>query len=177
MRPALNLRGLQSAQVGAQARNAIPTEASASIDFRLVPDQTPAKVRERLEAHLRQQGFHIVFEEPSLETRRAHPRIVRLTWDTGYPGARTSMDLPASRAVLQAVEETVGGSLVRVPMLGGSVPMYLFTDALQVPVIIVPIVNHDNNQHAAHENLRLQNLWDGIDVYANLFARLGVVWR
>ncbi len=177
MRPALNLRGLKSAQVGEQARNAIPTEASASIDFRLVPDQTPAKVRERLEAHLRQQGFHIVSEEPTMETRRAHPRIVRLTWDTGYPGARTSMDLPASRAVLRTLEETVGGSLVRVPMLGGSIPMYLFTDTLKVPVIIVPIVNHDNNQHAAHENLRLQNLWDGIDVYANLFARLGVVWR
>jgi acetylornithine deacetylase/succinyl-diaminopimelate desuccinylase-like protein len=177
MRPALNLRGLKSAQVGAQARNAIPTEASASIDFRLVPDQTPAKVRERLEAHLRQQGFHIVSEEPTLETRRAHPRIVRLTWDTGYPGARTSMDLLPSRAVLQTVEEMVGESLVRVPMLGGSIPMYLFTDTLKVPVIIVPIVNHDNNQHAAHENLRLQNLWDGIDVYANLFARLGVVWR
>jgi acetylornithine deacetylase/succinyl-diaminopimelate desuccinylase-like protein len=177
MRPALNLRGLKSAQVGEQARNAIPTEASASIDFRLVPDQTPAKVRERLEAHLRTKGFHIVSEEPTLETRRAHPRIVRLTWDMGYPGARTPMDLPASRAVLQAVKETAGESLVRVPLLGGSIPMYLFTDTLKVPVIIVPMVNHDNNQHAAHENLRLQNLWDGIDVYANLFARLGVVWR
>lgn len=176
MRPALNLRGLAAAGVGAKARNAIPTEASASIDFRLVPDLTPEKVREAMEAHLRRQGFHVVHEEPDVETRRAHPRIVRLVWDKGYSGARTSMDLPASRAVLQAVGEAVDGPLIRVPMLGGSVPISLFTEVLPVPMIIVPIVNHDNNQHAAYENLRLQNLWDGIEVFAQLFARLGPAW-
>lgn len=177
MRPALNLRGLAAAGVREKARNAIPTEAAASIDFRLVPDLTPEIVREKLEAHLRRQGFHVVHEEPDPETRRAHPRIVRLVWGDGYPGARTGMDLPASRAVLQVVGEAVEGPLVQVPMLGGSVPMYLFTDALEVPVIAVPVVNHDNNQHAAHENLRLQNLWDGIEVFAHLFARLGTAWR
>ena len=36
-----------------------------------------------------------------------------------------------------------------------------------------PIANHDDNQHAANENLRLQNLWDGIEIYAALFAGLG----
>ena len=49
--------------------------------------------------------------------------------------------------------------------------MYLFAEILTTPVIGVPIVNHDNNQHAANENLRLQNLWDGIEVYAALMAR------
>jgi acetylornithine deacetylase/succinyl-diaminopimelate desuccinylase-like protein len=176
MRPALNLRGLSAAGVGAKARNAIATEASASIDFRLVPDLTPEIVRERMEAHLRQKGFWVVHEEPDLETRRAHARIVRLDWESGYAGARTSMDLPVSRAVSQVVSEVTGEPLIRVPMLGGSVPISLFTEALPVPMIIVPIVNHDNNQHAANENLRLQNLWDGIEVFAQLFARLGPAW-
>ena len=58
------------------------------------------------------------------------------------------------------------------PMMGGSAPLYDFADALQVPVIGLPIVNHDNSQHAANENLRLRNLWDGIDVYAALLAEL-----
>ena len=52
--------------------------------------------------------------------------------------------------------------------------MYLFEEVLAVPVIGLPIANHDNNQHAANENLRLQNLWDGIEVYAALIARLGL---
>jgi acetylornithine deacetylase/succinyl-diaminopimelate desuccinylase-like protein len=175
MRPALNLRGLKCADVGAGARNAIPTEASASIDFRLVPDQTPEKVRERTEAHLKSQGWWVVHEEPSPEIRLAHPKIVRLTWDEGYAAARTSMDLPVSKAVVKTVEEMLGEPVIQVPMLGGSVPISLFLEGLPAPappILVVPIVNHDNNQHAAHENLRLQNLWDGIEVFAALFARL-----
>ena len=172
MRPALNIRGLHSAQVGRGARNAIPTEASASIDFRLVPDQTPDKVRERTEAHVRSLGFHVVHEAPDVETRRAHPKVVRLRWDDGYAAARTSMDLPVSRAVIKTVEAMLGEPVLQVPMLGGSVPISMFVDTLRVPVITMPIVNHDNNQHAAHENLRLQNLWDGIEAYAALFAGL-----
>jgi acetylornithine deacetylase/succinyl-diaminopimelate desuccinylase-like protein len=62
------------------------------------------------------------------------------------------------------------------PTMGGSLPLYLFDEVLATPIITVPIVNHDNNQHAANENLRLQNLWDGIEVYAALLARLGGAW-
>jgi len=40
------------------------------------------------------------------------------------------------------------------------------------PTIILPIANHDDNQHAPNENLRLQNLWDGIETFAGLFAGL-----
>ena len=176
MRPALNLDGLRSAQVGAQARNAIPTEATAAIDFRLVPDQTPAKVRASVEEHLRRAGYTLVDGEPDPAARRAHPRPVRLAWGAGYPGARTAMDLPVSRAVLAAADEAAGAPVVRMPMLGGSIPMYLFTEATAAPVILLPTVNHDNSQHAADENLRLQNLWDGIELFANLYTRLEVHW-
>ncbi len=173
MLPALNLRGLRAGAVGEEAANAIPSEATASIDFRLVPDQTPERVCERVEAFLREQGWVLVHEAPDAATRRAHPRVLRLDWSLDYAGARTDMDLPASRAVAAIVDRATGGSLVQVPMLGGSVPMVLFADTLKVPLIGVPIVNHDNRQHAANENLRLQNLWDGIEVFAALMAELG----
>jgi acetylornithine deacetylase/succinyl-diaminopimelate desuccinylase-like protein len=176
MRPALNLDGLRSAQVGAQARNAIPTEAAAAIDFRLVPDQAPAKVRAAVEAHLRRAGYTLVEGEPDPATRRTHARLVRLAWGGGYPGARTPMDLPVSRAVLAAADEAAGAPVIRVPMLGGSIPMYLFTEATAAPVILLPTVNHDNSQHAADENLRLQNLWDGIELFATLYTRLEAHW-
>jgi acetylornithine deacetylase/succinyl-diaminopimelate desuccinylase-like protein len=67
--------------------------------------------------------------------------------------------------------------VIRLPSLGGSVPMHLFARQLETPVIGFPIVNHDNNQHAADENLRLQNLWDGIEMFAAVLARWGQVWR
>jgi acetylornithine deacetylase/succinyl-diaminopimelate desuccinylase-like protein len=177
MRPALNVRALRSAQVGPQARNAIPTEATATLDFRLVPDQTPEKVRAEVEEHVRRQGFFIVHGEPDAATRREHAKVARLDWAEGYPGARTAMDLPVSHAVVQAVAEGLGRPVLQVPTLGGSIPIYVFTEVMKVPVIAVPTVNYDNNQHAADENLRLQNLWDGIEVFAGLFARLGEDWR
>jgi acetylornithine deacetylase/succinyl-diaminopimelate desuccinylase-like protein len=58
------------------------------------------------------------------------------------------------------------------PMLGGSVPMRIFADALRMPIIGVPLANYDNNQHGANENLRIQNLWDGIEIYAALLTDL-----
>ncbi len=177
MRPALNLRGISGGDVGPRATNSIPTEATASIDFRLVPDQTPEKVRARVEEHIRRQGYAILREAPDAEIRRRTPRAARLQWSSGYPAARTSMDLPVARAVTRVVEDSSGSPIVRLPMLGGSIPMYLFLDKLKTPVVGIPIVNHDNNQHAANENLRLRNLWDGIETCAALLARLGHAWR
>src|SRR4029453_19461548 len=76
----------------------------------------------------------------------------------------------------RSVEEASGAPLVRLPTLGGSVGMELFARILDRPVVGLPIVNHDNNQHAADENLRLQNLWDGIEVYAAVLTRVGARW-
>jgi len=177
LRPALNLRGISGGEIGSRATNSIPTEATASIDFRLVPDQTPERVQIRVEEHIRRQGYAILRETPEPETRRKTPRVVRVRWESGYPAARTSMNLPVSRAVAQVVEEAAGSPIMQLPMLGGSIPMYLFTEKLKTPAVGIPIVNHDNNQHAANENLRLQNLWDGIETCAALLARLGYVWR
>ncbi len=176
LRPAINLRGVAAGGVGESARNAIATEARASIGFRLVPDQTPDKVRRRFEAYLGDRGYHVVHQAPDAATRRAHPGVVRLEWGHGYPPARAPLDLPMSRAVVRVVQETIGAPIVEMPTLGGSLPLYLFQDVLDAPAIGVPMVNHDNNQHAADENLRLGNLWAGIAVYAGLMARLGPEW-
>jgi acetylornithine deacetylase/succinyl-diaminopimelate desuccinylase-like protein len=172
MRPALNIRGIKSGQVGAEAANAIPPSAVVAIDFRLVPDQTPERVRTRLESFLQAKGWTVVHQDPDLETRLAHARIVRLDWEAGYPALRTDMTAPASKAAIASAERSAGGPIAVLPMMGASVPIYLFAKALHAPVIGLPIVNHDNNQHAADENMRLQNLWDGVETYAGMMADL-----
>ncbi|HRC88366.1 MAG TPA: M20/M25/M40 family metallo-hydrolase, partial [Thermoanaerobaculia bacterium] len=175
--PALNVRGLEAGRVGAAAANAIPTVARASIDFRLVPDQTPEEVRRLVEQHFVGLGWHLLHEEPDLATRLAHPKLLRLDWEGGYRAVRTPLDLPLSRAVLAVASHAAGEKVLAVPMLGGSLPLYHFEDVLHAPLVIVPIVNHDNNQHAANENLRLANLWQGIDLFAALLAELGGAWE
>lgn len=176
--PGLNVGGLQGGRTGSGGANLIGTESSAYIDFRLVPNQSPRRVRELVEAHIRSQGFHIVREPPDSLTRREHPRIVRAAWgDEGYPAFRTSLDLPVSRAVVRTAEQALGQPVIQFPSSGGSLGIYHFDEVLKVPLIFVPIVNHDNNQHGENENLRLQNLWDGIELIAGLLARLGYEWR
>jgi acetylornithine deacetylase/succinyl-diaminopimelate desuccinylase-like protein len=172
MRPAVNIRGIRTGQVGDAAANAIPTEATVSFDFRLVPDQTPAAVRAKVEQFLQAKGWTIVSSEPDAATRLAHPRVVRLQWEAGYAALRSDMSSPAAKAVIAAAGKAARAPVVVMPMSGGSVPLYTFADNFPVPIICLPIVNHDNNQHAANENLRLKNLWDGIDVYAALLAEL-----
>ena len=95
----------------------------------------------------------------------------------GYPGYRAQMDLPVSRAMVALVGQAAGQAPVEMPNVGGSGPLYLFADILGVPIVSVAVVNHDNNQHAADENLRIQHLWDGIEPYAVLFAGLGHEWQ
>jgi acetylornithine deacetylase/succinyl-diaminopimelate desuccinylase-like protein len=173
MMPALNLRGLEAGGVGARASNSIPSQATASIDFRLVPDQTPEKVRARVEAHLRAHGYTLVHAAPTPQQRRDTPRLLHLDWEGGYAPSRTPLDAPFARAVTAAMREAVGAEVVLMPSLGGSIPMHLFVQATGRPIVGLPIANHDNNQHAADENLRLQNLWDGVDAFAGVIARLG----
>ena len=171
MLPGLNLRGIESGHVGAQASNTIPTEARASIDFRLVPNETPESIKPLVEHHLESQGYTIVREPPETATRLAKSKIVKVDWGAGYPASRTSLDLPFSRE-LANIMSAAGHDPVRLPTAGGSLPMDLFQHDNNIPVIAFPIANHDDNQHAANENLRLQNLWDGLEVFAAFFSDL-----
>jgi acetylornithine deacetylase/succinyl-diaminopimelate desuccinylase-like protein len=177
MLPALNLRGIRGGGVNELSSNTIPPEATASIDFRMVPRQTPARVKQLVEAHVRARGYFIVDHTPTTEERMAHAKIVKMVWESGYPATRVSMDSPLSRAAIRATQESVGGPIVALPTLGGSLPLHTFETVLHTPLIVLPIVNHDNNQHAQNENLRMQNLFDGIQVYAGMLARLGTYWK
>jgi len=169
--PSLNIRGLRSGNVGELATNIIPDKAEASLDARLVKGEDPHKKFEQIASFIRTQGFYVVDHEPTIEDRHAHPRLAKVIDQGGYQASRTPMDLPVSKALVRILQEATRGQTVVAPTLGGSVPMYIFED-LGLPWIGVPIVNHDNHQHSPDENLRLGNLWYGIETYAVLLAAL-----
>jgi acetylornithine deacetylase/succinyl-diaminopimelate desuccinylase-like protein len=132
--------------------------------------------------HIEGQGFHVVEEDPDMETRLRYPRIAKVTGGRGGSiASRTPMANPFVQSVTAAASAAANrafgdGALVRAPGMGGTLPLYLFTDVAQKPAIVVPVANHDNNQHAPDENLRIANLWYAIDLYAALMTMPATVF-
>ena len=168
--PALNVQGLASAGVGAATRNVIPDTATAALGLRLAKGDDARRLQDRVIAHIRSRGYHIVEQDPDQETRLRYARICKVTGRAGgYNGVRFPMDSPVAKLVLSAVE-AAHADVVRLPTLGGSLPIAPIFERLGAPVILVPIANHDNNQHGHNENIRLENLWKGIETMAALLA-------
>ncbi len=173
MKPTFNVRAIHAGDTGPQAANAIATEGEVSIDVRLVPNETPAHVRELVEGYLSKQGWFVVHETPSPAVRGAHAKVIKLDWDPGASIAtETPMDGTAAKAVAASISRTAGYPVLKLPFMGGSSGMAEIVNQMKAPMVGVAIANYDDNQHAQNENLRLQNLWDGIEVYAGLIADL-----
>ena len=165
--PSLNINGISSGDVGALARNVIPTTATAVLDLRLVKGNDHQRQAQRLIDHIRKQGFFVIDHDPTDAERKQHALIAKvIARSGGYNAERTRMDLPISIAVTAAVQSTSKDPIVKLPTSGGSLPLSIITDHLHTTTMTVPIANYDNNQHAENENLRLQNLWDGIETWA-----------
>jgi acetylornithine deacetylase/succinyl-diaminopimelate desuccinylase-like protein len=165
--PSLNINGMSSGDVGSLARNVIPTTATAVLDLRLVKGNDHKRQVQRLIEHIRREGFYVIDRDPTEADRKQHGLIAKVVMRKGgYNAERTRMDLPISLAVTEAVQSTSKDPIVRLPTLGGSLPLSIITDHLRTITITVPIANYDNNQHAENENIRLQNLWDGIETWA-----------
>ena len=169
--PSLNINGFASGDVGALARNVIPTTATAVLDLRLVKGNDHQRQTQRLIDHIRKQGYQVLDREPTDAERGQYPLLARVNARAGgYNAERTRMDLPISKSVVEAVQSTVPEKIVLLPTSGGSLPLSIITERLRTVTISVPIANYDNNQHAENENIRLQNLWNGIETWAAIMT-------
>ena len=169
--PSLNIAGIKSGDVGALSRNVIPSTANVVMDLRLVKGNDHNRQVEKLKRHIESQGFHVIDHEPTEAERLEYPHIAKFIHRSGgYNAQRTRMDLPISLAVIEAVQATSNAPIIRMPTLGGSLPLSIITETLNQPTITVPIANFDNNQHAENENILIQNLWDGIEIFASLMT-------
>jgi acetylornithine deacetylase/succinyl-diaminopimelate desuccinylase-like protein len=171
MLPTLNINGIQSANVGALAGNVIPTKAEAVLDLRLVKGNDWKRQVQKVIDHIKSKGYYVLDDkEPTDEERRNYVKLIRIKTEHGYNAQRTSMDLPISKMIQQAVQSTTKEPLVLIPSSGGSLPLVLFEEILNTKVITVPVVNYDNNQHAENENVRISYLWEGIETVAAIMA-------
>lgn len=162
--PSLNVRGMSSGWVGTAARTIIPSTAVANIDIRLVLESDGNRLLGLLEKYLLEQGYFIIPDgrEPTDEERAKHPRLVSFSGQTYYGAFRTPMDGPTGKWLTAALTNTFGKPPVQIRTMGGSVPIAPFVNTLQVPGIILPLVNPDNNQHSPNENLELRRYFAGV---------------
>lgn len=169
--PSLNVRGLVSADVGAKSRTVVPATATAEIDMRTVPETPPARLRDLLVRHVEAQGYYLVNGVPTDEERALHPKLASLTFgamDAQATASRADARSPVVRWVAASLERTFGGPPVVIRTMGGTVPTRAIVDPLGAPFVGLPLVNPDNAQHAANENLRLGNWVDGVRALAGL---------
>ncbi len=172
--PTLTIRGLSSGFVGKEANTIIPHRATVAIDIRMVKNQRWEKVYRRVLDHFRAQGFTVIDSPDAPLPDELRGRAVRIVDKGGYDPAKTSLDLPISRAIIAAVERAHDGQrAVLMPTLGGSVPIWAFTDILKVPTLLVPYANANNRQHSPNEHLRLDHLFQGVRTTAQLLTDLG----
>jgi acetylornithine deacetylase/succinyl-diaminopimelate desuccinylase-like protein len=166
--PSLNINGFQSGGVGKNASNVITISATAVLDLRLVAGNDYQKQQQKVIEHIKAQGYYVIDREPTDEERSRYAKIAKVTLSSGYNAQKTQMDLPIAQKVIAAVQSTTNEQVVLIPTAGGSLPLYVFEKYLNAKTISVPIANHDNNQHAENENIRLLNFRNGIETFAAL---------
>ena len=137
--PTCTICGLTSGYQGPGSKTVLPAQASAKVDFRLVPDQKPEDILKKLRAHLDAEGFE----------------DVQIAYLGGEAAARTDPDDSFVRTVVQAAEEVYEFPMELVPMVGGSGPSYPFVHDLGLPVATAGLGHPDTRAHAPNENIRV----------------------
>lgn len=137
--PTCTICGLTSGYQGPGSKTVLPARASAKVDFRLVPNQTPEDVLIKLRKYLDDQGFS----------------DVEITYLGGEPPARTSPDDPFVALVNRTAEPVYGVPMQIAPMVGGSGPNYPFIHLLKLPVVTAGVGYPGSQAHAPNENMRI----------------------
>lgn len=144
--PTCTVCGFVSGYIGQGSKTVLPSEARVKVDFRLVPDQDPHEIFQLLRQHLDEHGFSdIEIQSFTLE----HP-------------ARTPLQSPLTRAVVNTVKEIYGMEPTIMPMSPGTGPMYILCQNLGIPAVSVGVGNFASNNHAPNENIILEDYIQGI---------------
>lgn len=160
LRPTLDVNGLGSGYRGPGVKTVIPHRAHAKISCRLVPDQTPKRVRALLVRHCERHappGSRLAFADDGV----------------GMPPARVQEDHPALAVVEEVLEEVRGTRPLRVRM-GSSIPIGgIFRTELGIETVFLSFSTADEDFHAPNEFFRLSSFRDGLVAWVRCFERLG----
>jgi len=160
--PSLNVRQIGTSWEGKKLKTVIPEYAVAHLDVRLVPEVDGEEQLSRIKKHIVNEGFYLIDREPTEKERLAHPRIAKFVMSRSIKAFRTSPEMEFGKKLRSSLKSDFGEDPIVIRMMGGTVPIVPLINGLNVPTVIVPMVNMDNNQHSPNENIRIGNIRDGI---------------
>ena len=140
-RPTCTIDGLNAGYQGPGSKTIIPAEASAKLEFRLVPDMDPHKIVKSLRHYLDDLGFSDV-EIKVLGAEKA---------------AKTSANAPFVQMVVESTRELYGHPMKIIPMIGGSGPNAIILDAFNIPIVMSGVGYDGAQVHSPNENLVIDN--------------------
>lgn len=140
-KPSCTICGLTSGYQGEGSKTVLPAKATAKIDFRLVPKQTPQKVLTQLREHLDKHGYS----------------DIHITYLGGESPSKTAASDPFVQLVVSTAKDVYGTAMQIVPMTGGSGPNFIVQDALQIPIASLGVGYPGSGAHSPNENIRLQD--------------------
>lgn len=154
--PTFNIFGMESGYTGEGTKTIIPSTARLKMDIRLVVDQDPQDIFEKIKNHVQTYA-------PDIE----------VTYLGSMQPSRTKAELPIIQKVISAVEAAYETNPLIQPSMGGSLPDYVWTKILGLPSVIVPYANFDQHNHSPNENLEVDYFLNGIHCTAHVIHTLG----
>jgi len=160
--PSLNIRHIETSWKGPGVKTIIPEWVRAHLDVRLVKETDGSSQMEKIRQHIQHQGFLVLDREPTDLERLSHPKIATFITRRSINAFRTDMQTTIGEELTASIQRIFGQEPVKIRTMGGTVPIIEAVNVLEIPAIIVPTVNMDNNQHNPNENIRIGNIKDGI---------------
>lgn len=157
-RPTAEINGIGGGYQGAGTKTVLPGEAFAKLTFRLVPDQEPPVVIEKVRKHL---------------LKHVSP-AVRIEIVSGHGGEPYIMDphSPGGLAAQRALKKTFGSEVALIRE-GGSIPIVQsFKKVLGVETLLLGLALPDCRAHSPNENFPIGNFRAGIKLNQALLEEL-----
>lgn len=156
-KPTLTINGIVGGYTDLGTKNIIPSRTTAKMEVRLAFDQDPENIFDKIEKHIYKIDSDI--------------QLIRSESD--MPPSRTSTNSIISKTIIKSVGKFFNNTPLVVPMIGGSLPDYIWTKILKMPSVIVPYGNADEANHAPNENMKLELFNKGIHISAQVIYDLG----
>jgi acetylornithine deacetylase/succinyl-diaminopimelate desuccinylase-like protein len=155
--PTCNIAGVTTGYQGPGSKTVLPAEATAKLDFRLIPNQDPADVASQLRRHLDSHGFE----------------KVEVVWSDGEKPARSDPDSAVGKTMIDCVRELHGEPIIW-PFMPATGPMHPVVSDLGIPTVLpVGVGRPDNRIHAPNENIHAADYVNAVRLMCRVWERFG----